>query len=147
MNRSFALVFIILVVIFIIFYVHFAEIRDKNLEILKFNSEYEIFDEDRINGLDIATVVNKAVNNNDTYAVSRDEKGFYDIDDPNVVEIYISLMDYDENTLKSFKMESFYKAGMSSFISSFADAYFKCTKIEYHKDTGKIKSMTFELLD
>ena len=135
MNRSFALVFIILVVIFIIFYVHFAEIRDKNLEILK------------INGLDIATVVNKAVNNNDTYAVSRDEKGFYDIDDPNVVEIYISLMDYDENTLKSFKMESFYKAGMSSFISSFADAYFKCTKIEYHKDTGKIKSMTFELLD
>ncbi len=147
MNRSFALVFIILVAIFIVFYVHFAEIRDKNLEILRFNSEYELFDENQVNGLDITTIINKAVNNNTNYLVQVDDEGYYDLENPNVIEIYITMIVDENGNKKTFRMESFNKVGMGSFISSFADAYFKCTKIQYHEDTGKIKSMTFELLD
>jgi len=147
MKKSFSLVFVVLVIIFIVLFMRFKSLKDRNYEVMNFNSDYEIFNNDKINGLDITTVMHKAISNNDKYSVKKDSEGYYDLEDTDCVEIYVSMTVDDSGKTKTYRMESFNKVGMQSFIASFADASFKCTNVEYYKSTGKIKSMTFELLD
>ena len=45
---------------------------------------------------------------------------------------------------KTYTMETIYNGGMDKFIQYYRDIKFKCTKIEYHKLTGKVKYMLFE---
>ena len=41
-------------------------------------------------------------------------------------------------------MEAFYNTGMDDFKEIYRNVKFKCTKIEYHEKTKKIKYMLFE---
>ena len=41
-------------------------------------------------------------------------------------------------------MEQIYKQGTEQFVQFFINEKFKCSKVEYHKKTGKIKYMLFE---
>ena len=43
-------------------------------------------------------------------------------------------------------MEDIAEKTTESFIKYFATAQFKCTNIEYHSKTGKVKSLTFQQL-
>ena len=45
----------------------------------------------------------------------------------------------EKQETKSYKMEAISKVGISSFITNFNTVKFKCTKLEYHKSTGKIQ--------
>ena len=44
----------------------------------------------------------------------------------------------------TYKMEMFYKNGIQNFIKYYGNIKFKCTKIEYHQVTKKVKYMLFE---
>ena len=147
MNRTFLLVFIILIIIFLVLFVRFKVAWNKTLEIQNFNYEYEYYDGNKVNGLDITTLINKATSNNEKYGVTKDKDGYYDVEDTDCIEINISLIVDENGNSKTYKMETFNKVGMNSFISSYADAQFKCIDKDYHKSTGKIKSMTFEMVE
>ena len=41
-------------------------------------------------------------------------------------------------------METFYNNGIDKFVENYNIIQFKCTSIEYHDQTGKIKYMLFE---
>lgn len=43
-------------------------------------------------------------------------------------------------------MEMFYNAGTEQFVEYYRNIKFKCSKIEYHKNTGRVKYMYFEQL-
>jgi hypothetical protein len=47
-----------------------------------------------------------------------------------------------ENT--TYKMEAISKIGISEFIKNFNTVKFKCTNIQYHRETGKIKYIQIE---
>ena len=44
----------------------------------------------------------------------------------------------------TYQMEAFYKAGMEKFIQYYGNIKFKCSKIEYNENTGKIEYLLFE---
>ena len=106
------------------------------------NAEFAEYKNKEIYGLDIATIMNKAVDKNTKNKVQKDEQGMYISNDTNSIQIEIYIWD-NETT---YKMETFYEAGTEKFAQYYGNIKFKCSKIEYHKETGRIKYMLFEQL-
>lgn len=108
--------------------------------IKKTNTEYETYYNKEIYGAEFATIINKAIDNNEKYAISKDNKGKYIENDKDSIKIDIKII--DNNTV--YDMETIYNGGISNFVANFNMIKFKCTNITYHKETGKIKYMYFE---
>ncbi|MCI8273229.1 MAG: hypothetical protein HFJ55_04000 [Clostridia bacterium] len=109
--------------------------------ILAENEEYEKYKEKEVYGLDLTTLINRAIDANIKNKVEKDGQGFYINNNKDSIEIEIYMKD-NETT---YKIETFYNS-IEGFIENYKDIKFKCTKIEYHKDTNKIKYMLFEQL-
>lgn len=140
MKKILALILLIILVVVGIFAINYKNLQKKKEEIRNFNLIYENYNKDNLNGLDITTLINKAISNNEKYMVPKDEEGLYILDDENSIEIYVTMI-INETT---YKMERINTLGMNSFVAYFGQVRFKCTDIQYHKKTGKIASMTFE---
>ena len=109
----------------------------------RINQEYEWYKDRDVLGIDLATVINKAVNNNEKQEIEKDKDGYY-IEDENYsikVEIYMIT----NNT--TYQMEAIYKLGVTRFIENFNLVSFKCTDIEYHKKTGLVSKLYFTQTD
>ena len=89
--------------------------------------------------LDITTVINKAIDNNEKYNVKKDKNGIY-IEDKNSIKIEVKMIINN----KTYSMENIRKIGMESFTEFFGEVGFKCIDIEYHKQNGKVSKMIFE---
>lgn len=133
---------ILLVVIIVI--VSFVTWYSRNLKeietIKKFNGEFEGYLNKQVTGVDLTTIINKALENNNRYEIKKDSKGVYVDDGKNSIEIIIKLTKEGN----SFPMEAFEKVGMREFTKSFGSAIFKASKIEYHKN-GQISKIVFEI--
>ena len=140
MKKILALILLIILVVVGIFAINYKNLQKKKEEIRNFNLIYENYNKDNLNGLDITTLINKAISNNEKYMVPKDEEGLYILDDENSIEIYVTMI-INETT---YKMERINTLGMNSFVAYFGQVRFKCTDIQYHKKTGKIASMTLE---
>ena len=139
MKKNLLTIFIIFLIIMTILFAKFVSLRRQNQEIQKFNYGYEFYNKDSLNGLDITTIINKAINNNEKYDVQKDENGYY-IEDKNSVEIKIKMIING----KTYPMERIKEIGMEGFTEFFGEVNFKCTGIEYHKENNKVARMTFE---
>lgn len=109
-------------------------------ETIKTNRYYESFYQKESLGTDIATLINKAQDNNETYKVEKDSSGNYQSDGKNSIIIELKFKDSDD----IFRAEKVTKLGMNQFIKNYAAMTFKCTKKEYHKSTGFIKYLLLE---
>ena len=92
-----------------------------------------------IDGRELTTLINKAVDNNEKNSVSKDEQGFYIKNDTNSINIDIKILDNDT----TYKMESIYNGGMATFIQYYNSINFQCNKIDYNS-LGKVNYMSFE---
>lgn len=107
--------------------------------ILKQNSGYEQYLQGTIYGTDVITLINKSISNNETNNVEKDEKGYYINNNTNSIQIdLIMITDEEKEETTTYKMESISKLGTTEFIKNFNIAEFKCTKKEYHSQTGQI---------
>ena len=88
----------------------------------KGNMPFESYYNQEIYGTELTTIINKA------------------IDKSNSINIDVKIIDND----KIYTMETLYNGGMENFIQYYNQIKFKCTIIEYHKDTNKVKYMLFE---
>ena len=140
MKRIASLILIIVIILICVIIANYKEEEIEQINVNSFNLEYEEFNKESLNGLKVATVINKAIDLNELNEIPRDEKGFYILDDELSIEIYIT-MQVNETT---YKMESLYGLGLDKFIKSFGSAEFKSTDIKYHEKTGRVASMTFE---
>ncbi|MCI8276605.1 MAG: hypothetical protein HFJ46_01510 [Clostridia bacterium] len=92
MKKIFAVIVLILVVILTVLVIKFKNYEKQKQEVQKFNLSYEEYNKENLNGLDITTVINKAVNNNEKYNISKDENGLYITDNENCIKIYITMI-------------------------------------------------------
>ena len=129
MKKILALILLIILVVVGIFAINYKNLQKKKEEIRNFNLIYENYNKDNLNGLDITTLINKAISNNEKYMVPKDEEGLYILDDENSIEIYVTMI-INETT---YKMERINTLGMNSFVAYFGQVRFKCTDIQYHK--------------
>ena len=138
-------IFIFIVIVFII--VAFAAFQyisynTEYVAIQRENAEFEKYKDKEISGLDIATIINKAIDKNIKNKIEKDKNGNFIHNDTNSIEIEIYMKD-NETT---YKMETIYNGGTEQFVQYYASIDFKCSKIEYHNNTGKIKYILFEQL-
>lgn len=139
MKKNILILFIIFLIIMVILFAKFVSLRKQNAEIQKFNYGYEFYNRDNLKGLDITTLINKAIDNNEKYDVKKDKEGYY-IEDENSVKIEVKMIINN----KIYPMEKIKETGLKSFTEFFGEVGFKCIDIKYHKENGKISGMTFE---
>lgn len=139
MKKVFIFLVIIVIIVCVILFQYNSYKRTQN-NVSSENSEFEQYINDEIYGIDIATIINKSIDKNEKNKISKDEDGFYIENEDNSIKVEI----YIKENETTYKMEQIYKQGTEQFVQFFINEKFKCSKVEYHKKTGKIKYMLFE---
>ena len=143
MKKIFIFLMTVLVIIAIIGVKYISYKNEKNL-IQSENAEFEDYKDKEVYGLTVGTLINKAVDKNTKNKVEKDDKGNFIKNDENSIEIELHMIENDKDY--ELQMEQIYNAGTEQFVQYYGNIKFKCSKIEYHKKTGKIKYILFEQL-
>ena len=133
----------ILAISFIIVSVVVYNIYQKNEKIAQSNADnktYESFYNKEVLGTDIISIINKVTDSNEKNEIEKDEDGNYIENDENSIKIDIKFTELEQ----VITMERINKIGIQQFWKNYGALNFKCTKIEYHQKTNKVKYMYFE---
>lgn len=138
--KKIAVFFLIIVVIIVGISYLYLNYKANYNQTKKENIPFESYYEKEIYGAELTTIINKAMDQNVLNEVEKNDKGKYINNDKNSIQIEIKMIDND----KVYTMETLHSGGMEKFVQYYNNIQFKCTKLEYHKSTGKIKYMLFE---
>ena len=142
MKKIFIFLAIVLVIVAIVSFQYISYKNEYNI-IQNENAEFEEYKDKEVYGLNVGTMINKVVDKNTKNKIEKDDNGNFIQNDSNSIEIEIYMTD-NETT---YKMETIYNAGTEQFVQYYANIKFKCSKVEYHKDTGRLKYMLFEQIN
>ncbi len=106
----------------------------------KSNLAFEKYLNEEISGTELATVINRAIDRNEKNEVNKNNKGIYQNNNKNSINIEIKMLDNDS----IYQMETIYNGGIPNFINFYNNIKFKCTEIKYHNYTNQVKYMLFE---
>lgn len=138
--KKLAIFFLIVIIIIVGISYMYLNYKANYYAAVRENKQFESYDGQEIYGAELATIINKAIDNNQNNEVAKDEKGKYINNDDNSIKIDIKMLDND----KIYTMETLYSGGMDKFVQFYSEIKFKCTKLEYHKTTHKVKYLLFE---
>ncbi len=138
--KKIALFFLIIIVIIVGISYMYLNYKVDFFNTKKENMQFESYNNKELNGAELATIINKAIDNNETNEVQKSNKGKYIDNESNSINIDIKMLDNDE----TYNMETLFLGGMDKFVQYYSQIQFKCTSIEYHKSTNKVKYMLFE---
>lgn len=139
MKKVIILLITIVIIVCIVSFQYNSYKRNQN-SISSENAEFEQYTTNEIYGIDLATIINKSVDKNEKNKITKDENGFFTQNEENSIEVEIYIKENDT----TYKMEQIYKQGTEQFVQFFINEKFKCSKVEYHQKTNKIKYMLFE---
>ena len=142
MKKSFFIASAIFFIIICIICTFLIDLRAEKSQIKKENMEYQIYLNKEIYGTDVASLINKAIDQNEKNNVQKNEKGYYINNEQNSVKIDLKMTTID----KTYAMEEIYQKDITKFVQNFNLIKFKCTSIEYHQKTGRISKLIFEEL-
>lgn len=144
MKKTILALALILIVIVIIIVVKISDNSKKVNDIAKFNEQFEaIYNDKIVYGADVLTIINKAIDNNNTYKIKKDNNGYYIDDDKYCLKVELALLiTSEEGELKEvqYPMETLEKAGLDGFISSFSLTKFECTSSIYNSNRKNCKN-------
>ncbi len=138
--KKLAIFFLVIIIIIVGISYLYLNYKANYYEAKRENKQFESYEGQEVYGAEVATIINKAVDNNENNQVQKDEKGKYINNDNNSIQINIKMLDTD----KIYAMETLYSGGMNQFVQYYNQIKFKCTKLEYHKTTNKVSYMLFE---
>ena len=104
------------------------------------NKTYESYENKEVLGTDIISIINKATDSNKKNDIKIGEDGNYIDNGKNSIRIEIKFLELE----KVITMERINNVGIEKFWSNYGALSFKCTKIEYHEKTHRVKYMYFE---
>ncbi len=141
MKKTIIFIILIVIVAVVVLLAKYYQYKDQKSKIETFNLQYEKYLDQEITGTEIATVINKAVDDNEKAEIEKDEYGKYIQNDINSVNIEVKIIDLEEETI--FPMETLYSGGMMQFVQYYSSILFKCTEIKYNS-AGLVSYMMFE---
>ena len=139
MKKVFVFLTIIVIIVAIVGY-RYAVYKSEYNAVQKENADFEKYKDQEAYGIDVASMMNKAIDKNTKNKLEKDDQGNFIQNDENSIEIEIYMTD-NETT---YKMETIYNSGTEQFVQYYGNIKFKCSKIEYHEKTGRIKYILFE---
>ena len=138
--KKIAIFFFIVIVIVVGISYTYINYKANYYEAKRENNQFESYYNQEFYGAEVVTIINKAIDNNLTNQVQRDDKAKFIENDTNSIKIDIKMLDNDT----TYDMETLYAGGMDRFVQYYSQIKFKCTKVDYHKSNGKIKYMLIE---
>ena len=138
--KKLAIFFLIMIIIIVGISYIYLNYKANYYQAKKENNQFESYYKQEFYGAEIATIVNKAVDNNLVNQVQKDNIGKFIENDTSSIKIDIKFLDND----KVYDMETLYSGGMDKFVQYYNTIKFKCTKLEYHNINGKVKYMYIE---
>ncbi len=138
--KKLAIIFLVIIIVIVGISYLYLNFKANYHTAQRENKQFESYDGQEIYGAELTTIINKAMDNNKNNEVPKDDKGKYIDNDNNSIQIKIKMLDND----KMYAMETLYYGGMDKFVQYYNEIKFKCTKIEYHTVTNKVKYMLFE---
>ena len=139
MKKNVIILLLALLILIVICIVGIKINARKSKEVKYENRQYEQYLEAEIYGTDVVTLMNKAMSSNQKNQVVTDEKGLYINNHENSITMDIILItDEEKAETTTYKMEVIHKVGITEFLKNFNTTKFKCTKKEYHQETGRI---------
>lgn len=130
---------IIIIIISTIAYLYLNHIAIYNIA-QKENAKFEIYKDKEIQGIELTTIINKAIDSNEKNTISKDNEGKYIDNGKDSINIDIKFIDDDV----IYNIEKIYDKGTDNFLQYYRYIMFKCNEVRYHSSTGKIKYMLFE---
>lgn len=143
MRKSLYIIIIFFIIIIGLTLLFINNIQSIYKESQKENYVYEKYLNKEVMGTDVATLINRAVNNNEKYNIPKDEKGNYIDDDKYCIRIFVKL----QTEGKYYNMETIYSNNVAEFVKNFNLEDFKCTNITYHNSNKRVSTVYFEVLD
>ena len=141
MNRTLIIIISVILIICVGLLSLFYTNKQKYNEQQKFNIRYEQYLNKEISGINIATVINQAVDDNEKAMIKKDENNKYIQDDINSIYIEIKITEFAEEEI--YTMETLYNGGMEQFVKYYGQIRFKATDIKYNENK-RIKYILFE---
>ncbi len=138
--KKLAIFFLVIVIVIVGVSYMYLHYKANYYTIQRENKQFESYYEQEIYGTELTTIINKAIDNNQDYEVQKDDKGKFINNDKDYIQIDINMLDNE----KTYSMEALYRRGMDKFVQYYSEIIFKCTKLEYHKATNKVKYLLFE---
>ncbi len=132
-----ATVFLIVMISLSIFLIN---IKNKNRQLQQINMQYEQYINKDIYGTELATLINKSIDNNKKYNIEKDENGIYIPDNNYSIKITIKML----ATQEVYEMEKIFDHKVEQFIELFNNSKFKANNVLYHENTGRISQIDFE---
>lgn len=139
MKKLIIYILILVAIVIAVFMGKYMKYKAEKGLLKEYNLQYESCLNKEILGNELTTFINIAVDNNERNKIKKDDNGFYIQDDINSIEIEINMIDNDT----TYKMETLYNGGMTTFLSYYNSIYFECTNIEYN-NKGKVNYVLFE---
>ena len=109
------------------------------------NNEYKAYYNKQIIGTDLASVINKTMDNNEKNNIPKDNSGYFIENDTNSIKVFVELIYQDDYT--TLDAEQIFNKEIENFVRVYSTANFKCTKITYHKKTSNVETITFTEVD
>ena len=139
MKKAIFVILLIFLAMIICIYMNYKELIANQNQAQKFNADFEFYTKQPVLGTDITTIINKAIDNNEKYKISKDENGEYIANGQNSIKIYVHML-INETT---YPMEKLKDTGLNEFTKYFGEVEFECTDVKYHKSTGQIAELIF----
>jgi len=139
MKNTILVLFTIIIIIVTMISIRYFSYKNEYYNVLKENEEYEKYKDKEIYGIELGTLINKTVDKNVKNKVDKNN-GIFITNEENSIKIQIYMQDNQQ----TYEMENFYNGGIEQFIQYYGNIKFKCSKIEYHEKTHKVKYLLFE---
>lgn len=120
-------IIIILIPILMILFSVIGILRTKNTtnrEIRQANMQYEYYLNKEIYGTDVATIINKAINENEKNNIQKNERNHYIENNTNSIKIELKMT----TNGKTYQMEEMYNNDITRFVENFNIIKFKCIR-------------------
>ena len=143
MKKNFVIILIILLILLAIAGYYIYNIRKVASLAENYNQPYETYYNQEILGSTLISIINKAMDDNEKNAIPKISNSiYYEQNEEDSIKIEVKFSDEYE----AIPMEKITNQGIETFMDLYPTAVFKCTKIEYHEKTKRIKYLYFEYI-
>ena len=143
MKKNLIIMLILFVIILGAATIWIVDLQQTEKQVLQFNKTFEDYKDKISLGSEVATLINKAIDNNEKKQINKNNKGIYQDDGKYSVQVFVKL----EKDGDLFSMERINALKITEFVKNFSLQDFKCTGIEYHKETKRVSKIYFEAIE
>ena len=143
MKKTLIIILILFVAILAAVSMTVVDLQQTGKQVKQFNQIFEEYKDKSLLGSEVASLINKAIDNNEKNQISKNDKGIYQEDGKYSVQIFVKL----EKEGDYFTMERINALKITEFVKNFSLQDFKCTGIEYHKETKRVSKVYFESIE